>query len=94
MPGDETELYKWRPVFAAPIAQTAPSQPEQSEVQRLREALEKIAKISGDSIHYHPSYMSRIARSALDPKGFDPVEASMRSALSAHRAQQGDGGEV
>jgi hypothetical protein len=40
---------------------------DQGEVQRLREALERIASIPGDSIHYHPSHMSRIARSTLRP---------------------------
>lgn len=61
---------------AAPIAQTAP-QPEQSG---LVEALEKISRIAGDSINYHPSHMSRIAREAL---------AAYRAALSAQGQSNG-----
>lgn len=47
-------------LYAAPVAQT--EQPEQSG---LLAALEKIARITGDGINYHPSHMSRIAREAL-----------------------------
>lgn len=47
------------------VAPTPPVSEQAGELERLRCALDRIARIPGDSVDYHPSHMSRIARAAV-----------------------------
>ncbi|MCO8161026.1 hypothetical protein NJC38_02530 [Pseudomonas sp. 21LCFQ010] len=76
MPADE--FGEIAALLAAPAAQAV-----DEDSTRIEKALRSIASIPGDSVHYHATHMSRIARAALA----DPVPTAREAeALAAEKA--------